>query len=182
MLRTPHTTTSTTTTTTAQLTNLTPRRFYSRYGPDGCLSQAGESAQANRCGTDLVKPSWPRGSIHAESQAAICTAALNPSDDLTRSNKAQRNVRRRIRGRSSKERHTRDEGGGENRTASSPAMCLTRIPRSARPGGVTEGVRTFKKQIKASSVSAKETFLEQLRRTEKAEQDDGSTIIPSGRR
>ena len=40
--------------------------------------------------------------------------------------------------------------GGKNRTASSPAMCLTRIPRSARPGGVTEGVRTFKKQIKAS--------------------------------
>jgi hypothetical protein len=53
---------------------------------------------------------------------------------------------------------------------------LTRNPRSARPGGVTEGVRTFKKQIKASSVSAKETFLEQLRRTETAEQDDGKGL------
>ena len=67
----------------------------SNLSTDGCLSQAGESTKANRCGADLVKPSWPRGSIHAESQAAICTAALNPSDDLTRSNKAQRNVSKR---------------------------------------------------------------------------------------
>ena len=52
--------------------------------------QPSVSALASRGGTDLAKPSRPRGNIHAETQEAMWQAALRPSNELARKNRAQR--------------------------------------------------------------------------------------------